>query len=244
MSHQIEELIVRVRDLNPELTAADSARIVRWMNDERYFLQNETATTIKGELGLTTFLRDTVADADLYALPCDFRSLAGADALWLKKDNAATAFIPLVKVSEKDIIALDEQGATNPETDRFVYALRDNGIRIRPRPTEVVTDGMKIVYYRSYADWELEDQIEDIWDRWREVLVTGAALRSGIRYEDARTELTQHYDQRLLPQFRRDFSERDLTAQDWKSPRGARSRRAREATFGVARRSSRIRQNN
>lgn len=238
MSVLVSELIQGVRDMNTELTVADQSRIIRWLNNARRELQNHPSSRHTGELGLATRIRGVTAGESLYALPCDYITSQAENSIFLlgtpEGNEGDPVYLPLAKVSETEM----QQPEWN--TGAYAYALQDDGIRVSPTPTVTMPDdGMQIVYYRSYGDWvDPEEVIPDIWDRFRECLEIGAALRSGIRYEDDRNELERLY-QRLLDGFRIDFESRDGTPKA--APMAARRSTKKRGLFGTASRGGRWR---
>jgi hypothetical protein len=239
VSRNVDDLVIAVKDINQELTSADDTRIIRWLNQQRRFLENESDTRIHGGLGLVTFERTLLQTIDLYSLPCDFVELVGENAIWIKAEDEGQ-YAAAVKVSEQDIQVWDSQDDTL-NREGWIYSIRGDGMRIRPIPEASVTDGLRIIYHMAGADWVAAGAIEDIWDRWEEIIVTGAALRSGIRYEDDRTELERHHDGRLVPQFIRDFGQRDRTPQSWGRPTGSDSKSHRTGVFARTTRARRVR---
>lgn len=236
MSVLVSEMIQGVRDLNTELTAADESRIIRWLNNARRELQNHPSVRYVGELGLATRVRPVVSGEDLYALPCDYIQSQAKNSIFLlgaDQDTGEPIYLPLTKVSETDM----QQPGFNHAN--YSYALQDDGIRVRPIPEAANAEGMQICYYRSYGDWVAPAEvIPDIWDRWREVLEVGSALRSGVRYEDDRNELERLY-MRLLDGFRTDFESRDGTPKS--APMPERRSTKRHGIFGTASRAGRWR---
>lgn len=206
MAVSTTDLIAKVKALVPEMKSdAHNSRILMWLNDERRKLINDSGGGRAARRFEDRRYYDLVADTRKYGLPDDFLELK-ANGVAVRAD-ADSEYTRLERGERMDVDDYDEYA------DDKVYALSDNCILITPTPSAVVTKGLRLDYYSLADDWT--DTTVDIglhWHRFQEILAVGAAIRSGIRYEDDRMELERHYDRRLWPQFLREFPARDRTA--------------------------------
>lgn len=223
----VSDVIVMVKDLNGELTAADNDRIVRWINQERQFREIDSGHRGQSEHGLQAATLDVEKDEELVPLPTDFLALTDDG---VQRLNDSGKYIVAKKKPRRVFREWDADSVTYG-TDEHYYALRGNYLVLRPIPAAAASPGIRIDYYRYKDDWVSATALPSQWVPFVETLATGAALRSGIRYEDQRIELERHYDGRLVPHFNRNFQRRDQTKQRMTTGRAS-MLAARRGRFG------------
>ena len=206
MTISIATVITMAKDYNPELTTADDARILRWINAERDYLLSFTDSRSTSDYTMTAATADITANDQFIELPDDFVAMPD-DGLQILDDDGVYQIA--TKLERSDIRAYDAQEKTYADNE-FYYALRHRHLIVRPTPGANKTDGIRLDYYKHEDLWGSGDNLPNEWNRFREILALGAGMRSGIRYEDNRAELERQYV-RLFNAFRQNFSRRDLT---------------------------------
>ena len=114
MAVPVADIIEKVKDLNGELTSGDDARILRWINDERRFIETRSSGRA-AKLNLTSATEDVTANEELVPLPLNFKELHGKNPVQILSDGD---YVPAAEVDRGEFRLWDTSNVTFG-TDEF-----------------------------------------------------------------------------------------------------------------------------
>lgn len=140
----VTDVVTRVQRLfgdeaDVQLTEAD---VIRWINDA----QREIVMHNEGVLQ-TTGLINLVADQDEYAFPTDLFILRSLRYKFT--DDLSYNSIKFLNLQEFDTFISGWDGTFSGSARPQVYTTYENKIFLYPRPSENVTDGLKVLYSKK-----------------------------------------------------------------------------------------------
>jgi len=191
----IAAVVVRIKDIVPELKTAADARLLRSTNDAIRFLINEN-TSRNMRFRLCTADDDLGTDG-LVALPDDLMALKSVYRL----DSDTGLYIPSLEVERTELLEFDAALKTYASKESY-YAFRGHTIDTRPKESATLTDGIRLEYYTMPEDKGSNDSLDAFLERWRELIAYYVARKEDIRNEDRRRELNEHFSM-LLTQYTR-----------------------------------------